>query len=69
MNLDVKETGVEAVSDSDQLFKIIQNHKSATGSEIAQKLLSDPARLPGKFIKVIPNDYRDALASMKKPKG
>jgi glutamate synthase (NADPH/NADH) large chain len=52
--------------DADRLHQLIQRHKSFTGSSVAEKILANwEAYLP-KFKKVMPVEYRRALAELEK---
>jgi glutamate synthase (NADPH/NADH) large chain len=43
---------------------LIEKHVAYTGSEYAQELLQNWATTRGKFVKVMPNEYKRALAEM-----
>jgi glutamate synthase domain-containing protein 2/glutamate synthase domain-containing protein 3 len=64
-NLDQVE--LEKPTDADQadLKKLLQNHHQLTGSPVAKAILDDWANEVRWFIKVMPTDYRNALARMK----
>jgi glutamate synthase (NADPH/NADH) large chain/glutamate synthase (ferredoxin) len=52
------------VEDEHALFELVTEHFERTGSTIAQELLADwPAALK-RFVKVMPHDYKRALAEM-----
>jgi glutamate synthase (NADPH) large chain len=48
-----------------RLFKLIQNHRHYTGSQRAKVILEDWAGYLPKFVKVMPVEYRKAMAAMK----
>jgi hypothetical protein len=52
---------LEELTDSDaaELRALIEEHQSRTGSPVAQRLLEDFN--PGRFVKVMPRDYRRVL--------
>jgi glutamate synthase (NADPH/NADH) large chain len=43
---------------------LIEKHVAYTGSEYAQELLQNWTTTRGKFVKVMPNEYKRALAEM-----
>ena len=50
--------------ESEELRRLIENHRRYTGSEVAERILEDwEATLP-KFTKVLPIDYKRALLEM-----
>ena len=50
--------------DAERLMQLIANHERYTGSERARHILDNWADYRGKFIKVMPVEYRRALAEM-----
>jgi glutamate synthase (NADPH/NADH) large chain len=52
--------------DADRLRALIQRHKSFTGSSVAAKILDNWAAYLPKFKKVMPVEYRRALAELEK---
>ncbi len=52
--------------DAERLMQLIANHESYTGSARAKHILDNWAEYRGKFIKVMPVEYRRALADMEK---
>jgi len=52
--------------DAERLRALIQRHKSFTGSDLAEKILANWADYLPKFKKVMPVEYRRALAEMQK---
>jgi len=60
---------LEKLTDADEIeevWKLIQRHQSYTGSEHAAKILGDWKNFTPKFVKVMPQDYKRVLASLKK---
>jgi glutamate synthase domain-containing protein 2/glutamate synthase domain-containing protein 1/glutamate synthase domain-containing protein 3 len=62
--------GFEALSDSDEdeLRALVAEHLQRTGSSVAQRVLTEWARLlaAGAFVKVMPHDYKRVLAERAK---
>ncbi|HVS84941.1 MAG TPA: glutamate synthase large subunit, partial [Gaiellaceae bacterium] len=56
-NLDL--VGLEEVDDDEELVSLVEEHARRTGSAVAERLLADWQ--PGRFVKVMPHDYRRAL--------
>jgi glutamate synthase domain-containing protein 3 len=54
--------GLEALGpeDEDELLRLLVDHSALTGSTVAARLLDDWD--PDRFVKVLPHDYRRALA-------
>jgi glutamate synthase (NADPH/NADH) large chain len=52
--------------DADRLRALIQRHRSFTGSSVAQNILDNWATYLPKFKKVMPVEYRRALAELEK---
>jgi glutamate synthase domain-containing protein 3 len=46
--------------DVDELRALVEEHRARTGSTVAERLLADWD--PGRFVKVMPHDYKRALA-------
>ena len=51
--------------DQERLRDLIRRHYKWTGSEQAKRILHDWDEMTGKFVKVIPIDYRKALERMR----
>lgn len=65
-NLDMVELeSVWQTSDKDMLFDLIQRHLKWTHSKRAQYILDTWSDMVGKFVKVVPIDYRKALEKMR----
>jgi glutamate synthase domain-containing protein 3 len=65
-NLDMVELeSVWQTSNKDMLFDLIQQHLKWTGSKRAQYILDTWSDMVGKFVKVVPIDYRKALEKMR----
>jgi len=47
--------------EADGLRALVERHRALTGSEVAAALLADWAAAVGRFVRVIPHDYRRAL--------
>jgi len=63
--------GLEKLEDADEIeevWKLIQRHRTYTNSERAAKVLADWKNLVPKFVKVLPKDYKRVLQSMNKVK-
>ncbi len=61
--------GLEKLEDADEieeLWKQIQRHQIYTGSKKAAQVLADWKNLVPKFVKVMPQDYKRVLLSLKK---
>ncbi len=50
--------------DDERLRKLIENHKQYTGSALASKMLKNWENYRPKFVKVMPTEYRRALAEI-----
>ncbi len=59
------ETLVDA-NETEQVWKLIQRHHTFTRSERAAKILGDWPNYAPKFVKVMPQDYKRVLLSLKK---
>jgi len=60
---------LEILSDADEteeVWKLIQRHQAFTHSERAAKILGDWKNFVPKFVKVMPQDYKRVLLSLKK---
>ncbi|MBC8472500.1 MAG: glutamate synthase large subunit [Planctomycetes bacterium] len=65
-NLDMVELEtVWQAGDKDVLFDLIQRHLKWTGSKRAKYILDTWSDMVGKFVKVVPIDYRKALEKMR----
>jgi glutamate synthase (ferredoxin) len=61
--------GLEKLTDADELeevWKLIQRHQAYTRSARAAAVLADWKNLAAKFVKVMPQDYKRVLLSLKK---
>jgi glutamate synthase (ferredoxin) len=54
--------------DIKELKQLIENHYNATLSPLAQRILENWEKELPKFIKVLPEEYRQALIRLKKEK-
>ena len=54
--------------DAERLLQLVHNHERYTGSARAKDILDNWAEYRGKFVKVMPVEYRRALADMEKAK-
>ena len=61
--VDVKEGG-ERLSDEQILKTLIERHFRYTGSERAKNLLADWDKMRGRFVKVLPTEYKRALGEL-----
>jgi glutamate synthase domain-containing protein 3 len=50
--------------DTAELASLIEAHQHATGSAVAQRLMAAPEHLADRFVKVMPKEYKQALARM-----
>jgi len=57
---------VEATKEVDELRGMIETHQSKTGSVVAERMLADWDNTLGKFVKVIPTDYKRMLNYIEK---
>ena len=62
----VSMTGIESKHDAEELRQMIEAHRKATGSKIAEKILGDFDRYLPCFKKIIPNDYNRMLSAISK---
>jgi len=53
---------VEADEDVAELLDLVEQHMELTGSEVAQRVLDAWPEVLGKFVKVMPRDYKRVLA-------
>jgi len=61
--------GLEKLTDTDEIeevWKLIQRHQTFTQSERAAKILGDWKNFVPKFVKVLPQDYKRVLESLKR---
>jgi glutamate synthase (ferredoxin) len=61
--------GLESIAEADELeevWKLIQRHQVYTGSMRAAKVLANWKSLAPKFVKVMPQDYKRVLLSLKR---
>src|SRR5690606_21072767 len=54
--------------DAERLLQLVHNHERYTGSARAKTILDNWGEYRGKFVKVMPVEYRRALAEMEKAK-
>jgi glutamate synthase domain-containing protein 2/glutamate synthase domain-containing protein 1/glutamate synthase domain-containing protein 3 len=54
--------GLEPAQDDEELRVLVEEHERRTGSTVAARLLADWE--PSRFVKVMPHDYRRALAEL-----
>jgi glutamate synthase (NADPH/NADH) large chain len=59
---------VEEEEDVAELFKLVSKHAELTQSGVAKKLLEDWPNSIGRFVKVMPTDYKRVLLEMKQEK-
>jgi glutamate synthase (NADPH/NADH) large chain len=52
--------------DEMRLFKLIENHRHYTGSDRAKAILENWAAYLPKFVKVMPVEYRKAMAAARR---
>ena len=57
---------LEDVDEIEEVWKLIQRHQTLTHSERAGKILGDWKNFIPKFVKVMPQDYKRVLISLKK---
>jgi len=50
----------------EQVWKLIQRHQTFTRSDLAAKILADWKKFVPRFVKVMPQDYKRVLQSLKK---
>jgi glutamate synthase domain-containing protein 3 len=57
---------LESLTDADaaELIDLLQAHVEATGSSVAEHLLTRPKIIIGRFIKVMPIEYKQAMARL-----
>ncbi len=60
-NPDLNLLAVETEEDHNELFTLVENHYNLTMSPLAEKLLTNWEKEVGKFVKVFPEEYRQAL--------
>jgi glutamate synthase (NADPH/NADH) len=69
--INVEMVDLETIEDPTEtawLLSILKEHRARTGSSIADRCMKNSTRLIPKFIKVMPRDYKAALAKMKQLK-
>ncbi|MGA2683965.1 MAG: glutamate synthase large subunit [Verrucomicrobiota bacterium] len=59
---------LEDVDEIEEVWKLIQRHRTYTNSERAARVLKDWKSLVPKFVKVMPKDYKRVLQALKKVK-
>jgi glutamate synthase (NADPH/NADH) large chain len=57
---------VEADEDIAELFALVSKHADFTKSSVAKGLLADWASSVGRFVKVMPTDYKRVMLEMKR---
>jgi glutamate synthase (ferredoxin) len=57
---------LEDADETEEVWKLIQRHQTFTSSELAAKILGDWKNFLPKFVKVMPQDYKRVLQSLKK---
>ncbi len=50
--------------DTRELTLLLQAHVEMTGSTVAERLLADPGALAARFVKIMPKEYKQALARL-----
>jgi glutamate synthase (ferredoxin) len=50
----------------DEVLRLIKRHREYTGSPVAQRVIEQWAELRSKFVKVMPRDYKRALARLQR---
>ena len=55
---------IEAADDIAELRRLIENHRQYTGSTVADTILNDFDNQLGRFLKVMPNDYKRVLMEL-----
>jgi len=55
--------------ETEEVWKMVQRHRTYTGSELAERVLANWKSLVPKLVKVIPKDYQRVLQALKKVKG
>jgi glutamate synthase (NADPH/NADH) large chain len=58
-----------AGDDERELFNLIEAHWSFTGSAVARRILEEREAMQGQFVKVIPREYKQALARLAEEEG
>ena len=59
---------VQDADETEAVWKMIQRHRTFTGSERASKVLAQWKKLVPKFVKVMPKDYKRVLQAMQRVK-
>ena len=67
-NQDMVDLEVLEPEDKDRLRRMMEEHAHATRSPLARRMLADWTRYLAGFIKVMPRDYKGALAMLEKEK-
>ena len=57
---------LDDADETEQVWKLIQRHQTFTRSERAANILGDWKNFVPKFVKVMPQDYKRVLNSLKK---
>ena len=57
---------IQSTQDNKELKSLIENHYNATQSPLAQRLLENWEIEQSKFIKVLPEEYKQALIRLEK---
>jgi glutamate synthase domain-containing protein 2/glutamate synthase domain-containing protein 1/glutamate synthase domain-containing protein 3 len=64
-NMSMVELEEPAKEDTDIIYELLHNHHKYTGSSRAMKVMDDFGKEAGKFVKVMPLEYKRILESMK----
>jgi glutamate synthase (ferredoxin) len=67
-NMEMVELENPSATDAQELFELIQNHYHATESTKALMILENWDKQMSHFVKVIPTDYKKALARIEEEK-
>ncbi len=70
-NCNLESVDLEPVTGKDEaaLIELIEQHSAFTGSLLAQQILAQWKTLQNRFVKVMPTEYRKALARMEAQEG
>jgi glutamate synthase domain-containing protein 3 len=56
----------EDPEDIETVRELIEEHRALTGSAVAERVLDDWENMTGKFVKIMPVDYKRVLENMKR---
>ncbi len=59
-------SGFESAAEEADVKAQIEKHASYTGSDVAARVIKDWAQLKGRFVKIMPTDYRRVMEQQKK---